>query len=261
MKINWMIGSLIALSAGAAFAADSPWVGTWKVDPQRSHFTGQTFTYSRAPKGMLHYEDGSSASFDFRPDGKPYKTWADRTTAWTAAGSDAWDTTSWAGGKLRGHGHIALSTDGRTLTMTFIGTRPDGTENRDQDVFTRVAGSHGLIGTWRATEVSGPNGPQTFVITSPSRGVLHYEIPDMNATAEGRADGTDHPVTGPTMPPGMTIRWKLVTPTKVEYLIKMNGKSDNAGVETIAADGTSFTDVNWNVGHPSEKTTAVYVKQ
>jgi hypothetical protein len=32
-------------------------------------------------------------------------------------------------------------------------------------------------------------------------------------------------------------------------------------VQSIAADGGSFTDTNWNPGRESEKTTAVYVKQ
>ena len=196
MKATWMICSLLALPAGAAVAADSPWNGTWKLDPQRSHLTGQTFTFSRGPGGMLHYEDGSTASYDFALDGKSYKTWANRTTAWTAAGHDTWDTVTRADGTVRSKGRVVLSGDGKTLTMTFTGTRPDGKEFRDRDVFARVTGTDGLIGTWRGTQVSGPSGPQTFVISSPAPGFLHFDIPDMQASAEGRADGTDHPVTG-----------------------------------------------------------------
>jgi hypothetical protein len=41
----------------------------------------------------------------------------------------------------------------------------------------------------------------------------------------------------------------------------MNGKPDTYGIETLAADGHSFTDVSWNPGKESEKQTAVYVKQ
>ena len=43
--------------------------------------------------------------------------------------------------------------------------------------------------------------------------------------------------------------------------IKINGKPDSIGVQTIAPDGSSFTDTNWNPGRENEKTTAVYVKQ
>lgn len=262
MKSTWIICTLLALPAGAASAADSPWNGTWKLDQQKSHFTGQTFTYSERPGGMLHYEDGSTASFDFGRDGKEYKTWANRTTAWTAAGKNAWDTVTRADGKVLSKGHIALSEDGKTLSMAFTGTKADGQDFHEQDVFDRVTGSDGLIGTWRTAKVTDPTGlPQTFVISSPAHGVLHYEVPDMKASAEGAADGTDHPLSGATMPPGMTISWKFLTPRKIKYAMKLNGKADNGGVQALAADGRSFTDTNWNSGREDEKTVAVYVKQ
>jgi hypothetical protein len=261
MKATLIICSLLALPAGAASAADSPWNGTWKLDPQKSHLTGQTFTYSERPGGLLHYEDGSTASFDFGLDGKEYKIWANRTRVWTAAGKNAWDTVTRADGKVRSKGHIALSEDGTTLTMTFTGTRPDGQDFREEDVFSRVSGTDGLVGTWRTAKVTNPTGPETFVISVPAAGVLHFDVPDMKASAEGRADGTDHPLTGATVPPGMTISWKFLSPRKIKYTMKLNGKPDNSGVEELAADGASFTDTNWNSGRENEKTVAVYVKQ
>jgi hypothetical protein len=261
MKATWIICSLLALPAGAASAADSPWNGTWKLDAAKSHLTGQTFSYAERPGGMLHYEDGSTASFDFGLDGKEYKTWANRTTAWTAAGKNAWDTVTRADGKVHSKGHVALSEDGKTLTMTFTGTRPDGQDFHEEDVFSRVSGTEGLAGTWRTAKVTNPTGPQTFIISSPSEGVLHYEIPDMKVSVECSADDKDYALTGPNVPPGATIGFKRVSATKIKYTMKINGKPDNIGVQTIAADGASFTDTNWNAGRESEKTTSVYVKQ
>ncbi|MGC1729149.1 MAG: hypothetical protein WA747_07185 [Steroidobacteraceae bacterium] len=261
MRTTLIICSLLALPAGAVSAADSPWNGTWKLDVQKSHFTGQTFSYSERPGGMLHYEDGSTASFDFGLDGKEYKTWANRTTAWSAAGKNTWDTVTRADGRVLWKGHIALSADGKTLTMTFTGARPDGQDFREEDVLHRVTGTDGLIGSWRSTKVTGPTGPQTFVISSPAPGVLHYDIPDLKVTAEGRTDGSDNPLTGPSIPAGATISFRALTPTRIKYVMKVNGKADSIGEQTIAADGRSFSDVNWNPGRPSEKTKAVYVKQ
>jgi hypothetical protein len=59
----------------------------------------------------------------------------------------------------------------------------------------------------------------------------------------------------------MTIAFKQVTPTKHKYTIKIDGKPDTYGVQTLSPDGTFFTDVSRNPGHESEKTTSVYVKQ
>lgn len=261
MKATWIICSLLALPAGAASAADSPWNGTWKFDQQKSHLTGQTFTYSERPGGMLHYEDGSTASFDFGLDGKEYKTLANRTTTWSAAGTNRWDRVTRIDGKVFTKGHVTLSEDGKTLTETYSGTRPDGEEFHEEDVFNRVSGTGGLAGTWRTAKVTGPTGPQTFVISSPSAGLLHYEIPDMKVSVDCSADDKDYPLTGPTVPPGATISFRRVSPTKVRYAIKINGKADMIGVQTIAADGASFTDTSWNANRESEKTTAVYVKQ
>jgi hypothetical protein len=261
MKTTLLLCSLLALPAGTALGADSPWNGSWKLDPAKSHFTGQTFTYSKGPGELLHYEDGSTASFDFGTDGKEYKTWGNRTTTWTPAGKNAWNRVSTADGKALSKGHVGLSEDGKTLTMTFAGSRPDGTAFDDEDVFTRVSGTDGLIGTWRASKVKGRPGPQEFVISSPSEGVLHYDIPDLKASVDGRLDGTDRPIAGPDVPPGATISLTRVSPTKIKYTMKINGKPDSYGVQTIAADRNSFTDVSWNPGHDNEKTTAVYVKQ
>lgn len=59
----------------------------------------------------------------------------------------------------------------------------------------------------------------------------------------------------------MTIGFKMVTPTQIKYAIKVGGKADSFGVQTIAADGRSFSDVSWTAGKEDEKQTAVYVKQ
>jgi hypothetical protein len=261
MKKTLLLCALLALPAGAAFAADTPWTGTWKLDAAKSHFTGQTFTYSKGPGELLHYEDGSTASFDFGLDGKEYKTWANRTMSWTASGPNAWDTVVKAEGQVRSKGHFELSADGKTLSTVFTGTKADGSAFREEDIFARVSGTDGLIGTWRTAKVVGPSGPQTFVMSSPADGVLHVDVPDMKASAEGRMDGSDNPLTGPSVPPGSTISFKALAPTQYRYVMKINGKTDNMGEQTIAADGRSFTDVNWVPGRENEKTTAVYVKQ
>lgn len=45
------------------------------------------------------------------------------------------------------------------------------------------------------------------------------------------------------------------------YECLIHQKWRSMGEQTLAADGRSFTDVNWNSGKEDEKTTGVYVKQ
>jgi hypothetical protein len=261
MKTAMILCSLLTLPAGAAFAADSPWNGTWRLDESKSQLTGGTMTFSKGAGDMLHFSDGSTASFDFAADGKERKAWANRTAIWTAPAKNTWDTVYKLDGKVLAKGHRTLSEDGKTLTETWTGTRPDGSAFHEEDVFTRVSGTEGLVGTWRASKVKGGGGPQEFVISFVAAGVVHYDVPDMKASAEGRTDGSDNALTGPTVPPGATISFKALTPTKMRYVMKIDGKIDSEGEQTLAADHRSFTDVNWTPGKEDEKTTGVYVKQ
>lgn len=252
--------SLALLSASVAYAAENPWVGTWKLDTSKSHFTGDTFTYSKAANGMMHYTDGSTVSYDFGIDGKEYKTPYDRTTTWTAAGPNAWDSVSKMNGKVLANVHRELSADGKTLTITSKGTKPDGSTFNDVTVYTRVTGTKGLEGKWRSTKVD-ISAPDNYVIAETSPGVYKWTIPSYKAAFEGKADGTDRTLTGPTIPTGLTLSWKQVSPMEMKYVEKLNGKPDAIGVQTMAADKKTFTEVSWTPGKESEKSTAVYVKQ
>jgi hypothetical protein len=260
MKKFLLVCALTVFAVLPAFATDNPWIGTWTLDLNKSQFTGDTFTYSKAANGMMHYSDGSVVSFDFGIDGKEYKTVYNRTTTWTAAGDNAWDTVAKADGKVLSKTHRQLSADGKTLTITSTGTRPDGTAFKDETIYTRVTGTTGLVGKWRSTKVT-ISAPDSFVISSPSPGITHWDIPAYKETVQGKFDGTDLPITGPDVPPGLTIAVKAVSSTKHSYVVKVNGKPDSYGVQTLASDGKSFTDVSWSAGKPGEKGTGVYVKQ
>jgi hypothetical protein len=260
MKKLLLVCALAVFAALPALAADNPWVGTWTLDLNKSHFTGDTFTYSKAANGMMHFSDGSIANFDFAVDGKEYKTVYDRTTIWTAAGDNAWDSVAKANGKVLSKTHRQLSADGKTLTITTTGTRPDGTAFKDETIYTRVTGTTGLIGKWRSTKVT-ISAPDSFIISTPSPGIMHWDIPAYKETVQGKFDGTDLPITGPDVPAGLTLSVKRISPSKLSYIVKGNGKPDSYGTQTLAADGKSFSDVSWSAGKPGEKGTGVYVKQ
>ena len=260
MKKLLLVCAFTVFAALPALAADNPWVGTWTLDLNKSHFAGDTFTYSKAANGMMHFSDGSITNFDFAIDGKEYKTVYDRTTTWTAAGDNAWDTVTKANGKVLGKSHRQLSSDGKTLTIMGTSTRPDGTAVHDETIYTRVTGTTGLVGKWRSTKVT-ISAPDSFVISTPSPGVMHWDIPAYKESVQGKFDGTDLPITGPDVPAGLTLAVKRISPTKLSYIVKGNGKPDSYGIQTLAADGKSFTDVSWSAGKPGEKGTGVYVKQ
>jgi hypothetical protein len=260
MKAITLACGLFTLALANACAADSPWTGTWKLDESRSHLVGDTFSYSKGAGDQLHYWDGSTISYDFAIDGKEYKSAYNRTTSWAASGKDSWDQVTKIDGRVLSKSHRTLSPDGRTLTVKTTGTRPDGHVFEEETVYTRLSGTEGLIGKWRSVKAQG-GPPGTFIISSPAEGVLHIELPEQQQSVEGRADGSDHPITGPTAPSGFTTAYRFVTPRKISYVLKVSGVPDSYGVWSLAADGKSYTDVSWSSGKKNEKTTAVYNKQ
>jgi hypothetical protein len=259
MRRLWIVLASLTAPALCAGGAESAWVGTWVLDPAKSNLAGDTFTVTQGRGNLLHYSDGSTIEYDFGLDGKEYKSAYDHTTRWTATGPNAWDTVTSAGGKELYRAHRVLSPDGKTYTITSTGTRPDGSPDNQVYVYQRVSGTQGLIGKWRSTAVRNPE--DRIVMASPSPGVLSWTDETYKAHAEGKTDGSDIPVTGPTVPPGFTVAWNQVNPSTLSYTLKVNGKPDTYGRCRLATDRRSYEDVSWSPSKENEKSTSVYVRQ
>jgi hypothetical protein len=72
MKALLLVCSLLAVPTGAALAADSPWNGTWTLDPGKSHLTGETIMYSKGPgnlstRGLISMTNSPSGAVQFTP--------------------------------------------------------------------------------------------------------------------------------------------------------------------------------------------------
>ena len=63
------------------------------------------------------------------------------------------------------------------------------------------------------------------------------------------------------MPKGLSMSFKKQSPAALSYVFKINGDSETYGVQTLAPDRQSFSDVYWHPGKKDEAMTEVYVKQ
>lgn len=260
MKKVMQVCLITLLAAMPALAVDNPWIGSWKLDPAKSKFAGDTFTVSKAAGGKMHYSDGSTTSYDFAVDGKAYNTAFGHTSAWSAAGDNSWDEVVMGNGRQLVKNHYVLSADGKTLSISYTGTKPDGTSFDDSATYVRVTGTKGLAGKWRSTKVT-VSAPDQFIVSMKGGGVVHWDIPGYKETIEGKMDGSDLPVSGPTVPEGMTVSLKATTPKSIHYIVKVKGKPIAYGVQTLSADNKSFTDVSWSAGKMNEKATGFYAKE
>lgn len=261
MKTLRLLTLCCAFAVPALALAASPWDGTWKIDMSKSHFEGQSFTYSKgATAGMWHVKAGN-VSFDFGTDGKPYATVdPDDTMVAKMKGDHALSWDNITKGKTISTTDETLSSDGKTLTDHTTGTRPDGSKIDDTTVYTRVDGGSGFMGTWKSTKVKTTQASM-YMIATAADGTIKWDIPDYKESVTGKADGMPITITGPTVPSGATLTLRKAGPMQLDYMFKINGKTLAEGKMTIVDGGKAITDVSWNPGAPAEKTTGYYVKQ
>ena len=240
-----------------ALAHASPFEGAWKLDPAKSHFEGDTYSFTRTAKGF-RYSNGSTLSYVFAIDGKDYPTIESRSAAWSKSADGGFDTVSKANGKVVSKGHWMISPDGKTLTADFTIYRPDGSTETEHDVSKRLAGGAGLAGRWQDVKVQVET--EAMTITTPAEGRVEIRFPKSQEVVAGRLDGSPSPITGPTIPAGAQASYKALGPNKWIYTISLKGKVYDKGTLSVSADGATLTQKSWIPGKEAEASTAVFTK-
>jgi len=244
-----------ACAALPCYAADSPWDGTWKLNEAKSKMTGETETITKA--GDMYTVHGP-VSYKFACDGKEYPILEDRTIACTASGHTYTMMVKVKGNLVATSKH-EISADEKTMMISTNSTKPDGTAVASSETDVRVGTGTGLAGTWKDTKVN--SSVPGAVMLKVHDGMLRWEDAGYKNASDIKLDGTPGPVTGPTVPSGLTATNKPEGPNKLVCTVMLNGKLLTTDVMTLSADGKSYTDVSWQPGKENEKRTYVYEKQ
>jgi len=251
---------LVVSSASAADKKFEPWLGTWKPDSGFNYAASNTIIYSELPNGMMRESDSDDKyHYDFAIDGKPYE-WYFGTITWTATSKTSWDSVISAKGKDYARVHCELSLNGQVMTVTTIGTMPDGSSINKQLVWARISGTTGLIGEWRGLNAAYTTIDSSFVVSSPEVGVMRWDFPGIKGSCEGKPDGSELRCTGPNYPSGFKLFYTWLSPRKLMYRTTINGKPMGNGYQTITDNGKTLIDVYW-LGPGEAKETVVFDKQ
>jgi hypothetical protein len=89
---------------------------------------------------------------------------------------------------------------------------------------------------------------------------LSWTVPAYKISTVLSFDGKDHPVEGPTVPPGFTIAATSKGPRAFELVEKVNGKIVYRGSYSLSEDGKTLT-ASFTPEGTNEKVTAVYDRQ
>ena len=257
---HWILRGCLLVTIGAASVAvaQNPFVGTWKLNPEKSHLTGSTMKFSSTGNGMIR-ETVAEGSYTFKPDGKSYPALMGETESWQALSGHSWKVAIHGNGGYTYTETLNISDDGQKLTSSTEGTNPDGSGFHDTTVFTRMGAGKGLMGTWKSTAVK-RSSERTEEFAANGDNGLTWKLPEIKAVLNAKFDGKDYAPDGPTVPKGLTLSMTKSGPNSFRFIEKMSGKTIYDGKYTVSDGGKVLTETGKPVGQ-SQMQTSVYDKQ
>jgi uncharacterized cupin superfamily protein len=251
----WLFLSLAAVSTAAA---QNPFVGTWKLNQEKSQLAGDTMKFGPAASEAIELTAGGT-TYSFRVDGKPYALPSGDVAIWRQDSPGSW-TTEYRkiDDKLLSSDNWKLSSDEKTLTVTTSGVKANGDLYTNTAEYVRTAGTSGLIGTWKSTAVK-LSSPNELTIQEAGLDGLILKIAALKATAATNFDGKEVAVEGPDIPTGLRLSLTRTGPYKFRIVEKLNGNVVDSSEYTVSPDGQTMIAVGGAPGDPPA--TVVWEKQ
>jgi hypothetical protein len=255
----WPAAAIVMLAASTtALAADSPWTGTWKMDPAQSKLTGETVHFTSTGDGEMTITVEGHTSM-FKLDGNAYKTWSGTDATWKKVDDNTFEEKVKANGVDLVTATWTVSSDGKTMQEEAKGKNPDGSSFDDTDDYVRTGGTKGLAGSWKSTKTK-LSEEQTYEIAVKGPNELEWSIPAIKGVLNATLDGKEHTVDGPTIPKGLTIALTRVSPRELKMTQKLNGEVIAHSTMTLSPDGKKMIEVSV-APKTNETTTSVWLKQ
>jgi hypothetical protein len=217
--LGWAFAGAISIAALGYSGAAPVWNGTWKPNASKSSISGPIFVITISPAGEYHYDDGVY-SYDFRCDGKEYSTRPSRTISCLQTSAFAIDTTSKENGAKVATAHWELSADGKMLTIKEASIQADGKPR--ELVYSRTPGSIGFAGGWNDTK---PLELRDNLVLALNERSFHIAFTESGQYIDPPLDGSDAPMHGPRVRPGLTMAIRPNGPQEFSYARKAGGRS------------------------------------
>jgi hypothetical protein len=227
-------------AASLALATDDSFVGKWKLNPEKSQFSGLTYKVEDAGNNKYKFVFGDNVE-TMSLDGKPTMTKYGNTWSITKSSPNTWKWTRKRDGKVISDATWTVSDDGATSSYVNDDTRPDGTTSHDETKMKRTAGTSGLVGTWESTEIK-IGSPGTIEISKWKEDGYAIVDPTYKGRTEFKLDGKDYADKGPRVAKGSTVSAKRTGDRTLELTYKLKGKIIQVDHYEVSADGKTLTD-------------------
>lgn len=237
-KLRISLAVAACVMACAAWAANDPFVGEWKLNPAKSNLADQMKVKSVG--GNKYAFDFGGGSETVATDGTDQPGYGGTTLAVSVVGPDAWKVVRKKDGHVLLTANWKLSKDGRVLSDDFTSFAPNGSASNLKNVYERTTAASGFAGTWESTTVT-VNFALVIKIQPFDGSGLSLISPYADKPKNLSFDGKDVPNLSSNASPGTTYSSRRAGGSTLVVTDKLNGKVMDTQQLMLSPDGKTLT--------------------
>jgi hypothetical protein len=257
MKRFYFSLALAGLVTSTLWAADDPFCGKWKLNMEKSTFTGDQIKIQDLGGNKYKWTVGNVTD-TMTYDGTDQPVHFGRTISMSPEGTNAWKMVIKKDGRVLSSMTHTISDDGKTQTIKGTETKPDGTTSDFDVVWKKMGGGSGWNGTWEEAKVKFTS-PDEWDIEAYEGDGLSFNTPAYQDVLSMKFDGKDYEEKGPDVAPGSASAGKRVNPRTLEVTDKVKGEVMDHTKFEVSPDGKTLTLTIHETGQP-KALTIVYDK-
>lgn len=223
---NRILGILpvVCLATGMAWAAESPFIGEWKLDSSKTRMPDEMKVQSKGDNKYA-FDFGMGAE-TIVVDGSDQAGNGGTLLSVKNEAPDTWIVERKQGGRLLLKATWKLSKDGTTLTDYYREFEADGSTFSMDYVYQRAGGGSGFAADWQSIKET-MNSPLLMQVKAFQGDGLSFVTPSTHETKNVKFDGKDYPNAGPNADKGTSSIRRVDDRTLV-----MTDKYDGKVMET-----------------------------
>jgi hypothetical protein len=229
---------LACVAAGAAWAADDPMVGDWKLNPQKSTLVDEMKVASLGAN-KYSFDFGAGSPETIAADGTDQPGLVGTTLAVTAVSPEAWKVVRKKDGHVLLVGNWTLAKDGATLNDDYTEFDASGkTAFHLLYIYDRKGGGPGFDGDWVSTTQKVETAYLVEVRPYEGDG-LSIAVPSEGVTKSVKFDGKDYP--DPGSQHHVVSSAQRVSARDIDLTAKIGDKIVETREISVSDDGKTLT--------------------
>jgi hypothetical protein len=237
LKRLFLLLLFVPIPTTALRAANSSFVGKWKLNPEKSTLHDQMKVTS-AGTNRYAFDFGGGPEF-IVVNGTDQPGLDGTTLAVTPQAPRVWRVVRKKDGRMEISAIWTLSADGKSLRDDFTGYPSNASSFTIHYIYTPLTGASGFAATWDSTSEKAGH---TELEVQPYEGNgLSFINQAQHSTKNMKFDGKDYPLKDPNARAGSVSSARRVNANTLEFTEKRNGKVTDTQHIQLSPDGGTLT--------------------